>query len=144
MNPKISISINPDNDGFLGRECLKCKEYFKVKPGTGLTIKYHICPYCNYKGNNNEFFTEEQIEYAKSVAIKKSIGPIFDNFHKSLKKLETSTRRGFIQIKVKTSGNLFKIKHYQESILETNVICDNCGLNLSIYGVFSNCPDCGK
>lgn len=144
MNQTVSVSINPDDEGFLGRECPKCKEYFKVKPGTGLSIKYHICPYCDYKGGNNEFFTEEQIEYAKSIAIKKAVEPIFDNFHKSLKKLETSTRGGFIQIKVRTSGNIFKIKHYQEKILETNVICDSCGLSFSIYGVFSNCPDCGR
>lgn len=144
MNQTFSISINPDEEGFIGRECPKCEDYFKVKFGTGLPNKYHICPYCNYKGNNNEFFTKEQIEYAKSVAVKKAVGPIFDNFHKSLKKLETSTRGGFIQIKVHTSGNLFKIKHYQEKILETNVTCDNCDLMFSIYGVFSNCPDCGK
>jgi Zn finger protein HypA/HybF involved in hydrogenase expression len=36
------------------------------------------------------------------------------------------------------------IKHYQEKILETNIACDNCGLVFSIYGVFSNCPDCGR
>ncbi|GHO98355.1 hypothetical protein KSF_084030 [Reticulibacter mediterranei] len=29
-------------------------------------------------------------------------------------------------------------------MLETNVTCDSCGLVFSIYGVFSNCPDCGK
>ncbi len=144
MNQTFSISINPDEEGFIGRECPKCEEYFKVKTGTGLPIQYHICPYCDYKGSNKEFFTKEQIDYAKSVAIKKAVGPIFDDFHKSLKKLKTSTRGGFIQIKVHTSGNIFRIKYYQEKILETNVMCDNCGLMFSIYGVFSNCPDCGK
>lgn len=144
MNQTVSVSINPDEEGFIGRECPKCEEYFKVKPGTGLSIQYNICPYCYYKCSNNKFFTKEQIEYAKSVAIKKVVGPVFDNFHRSLKKLETSTRGGFIQIKVRTTGNLFKIQHYQEKILETNVTCDSCGLMFSIYGVFSNCPDCGK
>ncbi len=144
MNQRISVSISPDENGFIGRECPKCKDYFKVKSGTGLPIQQHTCPYCNYTGNNNEFFTEDQIEYAKSVAIKKAVGPILDSFHRSLKKLETSTRGRFIQIKVRTSGNVFNIKHYQEKILETNIICDSCGLNFSIYGVFSNCPDCGR
>ncbi|MDD4353584.1 MAG: hypothetical protein PHN56_03945 [Candidatus Nanoarchaeia archaeon] len=144
MNQRISVSINSDENGFIGRECPKCKEYFKIKFGTGLPIHQYTCPYCNYTGDNDEFFTEAQIEYGKSVAIKKVVGPILDSFHRSFKKLETSTKGGFIQIKVRTSGNVFKIKYYQEKILETNVICDSCGLNFSIYGVFSNCPDCGR
>lgn len=144
MNQTFSVNIEPDEEGFTGRTCPKCEQYFKVKFGTGLPIQYHICPYCGYRGNTEEFLTKEQVEYAKSVAVKKVVGPIFDNFHKSIKKLETSTRGGPIQIKVRTSGNLFKIEHYQERILETNVTCDNCGLVFSIYGVFSNCPDCGK
>jgi len=140
----VSVPIRPDEQGFLGRECPKCEMYFKVKPGTGLPIQYHICPYCNYQGANNEFFTKEQIEYAKSIAIKKAIDPLLDQFGNSLKKLETSTRGGFIQIKVSWSGSPIRIKYYQEKSLETDVTCDNCGLVFSIYGVFSNCPDCGK
>jgi len=143
-NQTVNINIQPDENGFIGRECPKCKMYFKVKPGTGLKNNYHICPYCDYKGPNNEFFTKEQIEYAKSAAIKKVLDPIFDNFYKNLKKIETKTKGGFIQIKVTTSGNKLRIKKYQEKILETSVKCDNCGCVFSIYGVFSNCPDCGK
>lgn len=144
MEEKISVKIQPDEHGFLGRECPKCEMYFKVKPGTGLPIDYHICPYCNYKGSNNEFFTKEQLEYAKSIAVKKVIDPLLDQFGSSLKKLETSTRGGFIQIKVSSSGSPLRIKYYQEKSLETDVTCDNCGLVFSIYGVFSNCPDCGR
>lgn len=144
MNQSVSVNINPDNEGFTGRECPKCEEYFKVKCGTGLPIKYHICPYCNYQGPSEQFSTKDQLEYAKSVAIKKVVEPAFDSLHRTLKKLETSTRGGFVQIKVRTSGNALRIKDYQEKILETNVTCDNCGLEFSIYGVFSNCPDCGK
>ena len=28
--------------------------------------------------------------------------------------------------------------------LETEVICDQCGLEFAIYGVFASCPDCGQ
>lgn len=141
---KVKIKIRLDEDGFLGRECPECKAYFKVKPGTGLSIHYHICPYCGHQGQNDKFFTEDQIEYVKSVAIREVVGPVFDDLNRSLRDLEQSTSGGLIQIKVETSGDLFKIKHYQEKILETNVCCDSCGLNFSIYGVFSNCPDCGR
>lgn len=140
----FSVQLKPDDQGFLGRECPKCEMYFKFKPGTGLPIDCCICPYCNYKGNNNEFFTKEQIEYIKSVALKQTIDPLLDEFGNSLKKLETSTRGGFIQFKVSWNRNPIRIQYYQEKVLETDVTCDNCGLVFSIYGVFSNCPDCGR
>lgn len=143
MKRSVEVSIKPDKNGFTGRECPKCENYFKVKFGTGLPITYQICPYCGYQGDSKEFFTKEQIEYAKSIAIKELVAPILDEFHKSLKQLET-TKRGFIQIKIQSSGNKFKVYDYQEKMLETEVLCDNCGLQFSIYGVFCNCPDCGK
>jgi len=144
MNEKIVVPLTPDENGFIGRECPECKMYFKVKPGTGLPINHQICPYCNYQGPNDKFFTEEQIKYAESVALKKIVDPFLNKIDKSFKSLENATRGGFIQIKVTTSGTPIQIKKYQEKILETDVTCNNCGLIFSVYGVFSNCPDCGK
>ena len=36
-------------------------------------------------------------------------------------------------------GNLWHLNK-----LETQVKCDNCGLEFAIYGVFASCPDCGQ
>ena len=65
MNQKFSIDINPDEEGFTGRECPKCKKYFKIKFETGLPIQCHICPYCGFKGSIDEFLTEDQDKYAE-------------------------------------------------------------------------------
>ena len=52
---RFSISIKPDKDGYLGRECpvKTCKGYFKITPGTGLKgrIPFH-CPYCGHSGRD--------------------------------------------------------------------------------------------
>jgi len=32
---QLSIPIPPDNEGYTGRECPKCKAYFKIVFGTG-------------------------------------------------------------------------------------------------------------
>lgn len=144
MDSTIKVRIPPDGKGFVGRECPNCEAYFKVKFGTGLPINYCTCPYCDQKANHDEFFTRAQIEYAKSVGIKQLVDPLLKDFGSSLKKLERSTRGSFIQIKIKLKHTPFRIAHYQEQILETEVTCDNCGLEFAIYGVFSNCPDCGQ
>jgi Zn finger protein HypA/HybF involved in hydrogenase expression len=40
--------------------------------------------------------------------------------------------------------NRVSIRYKCQTQVETNIACDNCGLVFSIYGVFSNCPDCGR
>lgn len=145
---QISVDIPRDHEGMLGRECLECKRYFKIKPGTGLPTSYCHCPYCEYEGDSNTFWTEAQIKYAESVAIKKAfnqlVKPSLDKLTDSFKDLERSTRNSFIKFKVTVTGDDFNFptKYYREKELETKVICDNCGLEFSIYGVFSRCPDC--
>ncbi|MBK8788179.1 MAG: hypothetical protein IPN43_17235 [Chitinophagaceae bacterium] len=146
----FQISIPKDDDGFVGRECLECKRYFKLKPGTGLPTQHCHCPYCEYEGDQNTFWTQDQLDYAQSVgkqiAYEKLVEPLLDDLTKSFKKLESSTRGGFLQIKVNTTRTkpFFPIKYYNESELETLLTCDNCKLEFAIYGVFSRCPDCSQ
>jgi hypothetical protein len=146
----VSISIPLDDNGMMGRECLECERYFKLKPGTGLETDHTYCPYCDYHGNSNTFWTKSQLEYAKSIAMKeafrKIVKPSLNKLERSFKQLERSSRNSLIQFKVKSTGNnfIFPIKYYSEEELETKIACDNCGLEFSIYGVFSTCPDCNE
>ena len=144
----FSISIPPDEAGFTGRECPEpsCEGYFKIESGTGLKSEGLpcYCPYCGHTAGHDHFWTKAQIEYAESSALRK----ITDAFHKDLKKLEFDykPRRGFgitMSMKVKP-GRPTPIHYYREKELETEVVCSNCTLRYSIYGVFAFCPDCGQ
>jgi hypothetical protein len=146
LGKQLSIPINADEDGYLGRECPveECLGYFKITPGTGIKgpAPCH-CPYCGHSGDSNTFFTQEQIEYAKSIALRQ----FTDALHQDLKSMEFNhpPRGGFgigISLKV-TQGARHPIQHYREKELETEVICDACTLRYAIYGVFGWCPDCG-
>ncbi len=147
---RLSINIPLDENGMLGRECLECEQYFKLKPGSGIETELCHCPYCNYHGKSDTFWTQAQLEYVRSIAFQqafnKIIKPNLNKLIDSFKQLERNSRNSLIQIKVKTTGNDFKfpIKYYSEKELETNLICDNCRLEFAIYGVFSNCPDCNE
>ncbi len=135
------MTIGQDGDGYTGRECPECKKYFKIKFGTGLpdTDVCH-CPYCNHIGQQNEFWTEKQIEYAKSVAVHKISGDLL----KSLKKMERRPNKNeLISIGVMVRGRPTPIAYYSEKKLEEKVTCSNCTLEYTIYGVFGYCPDCG-
>jgi hypothetical protein len=146
LGKQIDVPIKPDEDGYVGRECPieSCLGYFKITVGTGLKgpAPCH-CPYCGHSGSHNTFWTQEQLEYAKSIALRQ----ITDALHRDLKGMEFDhkPRGGFgigISLKV-THGQPHPIRYYREKKLETSVICDNCTLRYAIYGVFGWCPDCG-
>ena len=147
LGNQISVPLRQDKDGYLGRECpvKTCLGYFKITPGTGLKgpAPCH-CPYCGHSGEHNTFFTPEQIEYAKSVAIRR----ITDAVHQDLKsalEFERKPQGAFgIGFSIKVTGSApHPIRYYREKQLETEVVCDKCALRFAIYGVFGWCPDCG-
>ena len=139
----INVSMPTDRHGLAGRECPSCLMYFKLKPGTGLATTQCSCPYCGYQDESSEFMTQDQKEYLTSYAAREVLGPLFRDFADTLHRMETPSN-GFIQLKISATVPDFPIQYYQEKILETNVTCDTCGLVFSIYGVFSNCPNCGS
>jgi hypothetical protein len=135
------IEIQPDKDGYTGRECPACERYFKIKYGTGLpnATECH-CPYCNHIGAQNEFSTKQQIEYAASVALNK----ISSDLLTEMKKLEKSPDpNAFISIGISVKGQPTPIAYYLEKELEERVTCAACTLEYTIYGTFGYCPDCG-
>ena len=146
LGNQVSVPIKTDDDGYLGRECpvKECLGYFKITPGTGIKgpAPCH-CPYCGHSGDQNTFWTQEQLDYATSVVIRE----VTDAFHQDLKSLEFEQRPvglfGIgISLKVQ-AGRPHPIKYYREKQLETEVVCDHCTLRYAIYGVFGWCPDCG-
>jgi hypothetical protein len=147
LGDQISVPIPPDEDDLTGRECpvRECLGYFKIQFGTGLkgqNLPCH-CPYCGHEDSHNKFWTPEQIEYAKSVAINKITGALI----KDLKTLEFDHRpRGAfgIGLSMKVTGRPQPIRYFREKELETEVICSNCTLRYAIYGLFAYCPDCGE
>lgn len=145
LGSQFSISLPPDEEGLIGRECPvpECEGYFKLQPGTGLkgeNLPCH-CPYCGHGAGSDKFFTKAQVEYAKSVVMREVTGALL----KDLKSLEFNHRPNGafgIGISMNVSGQPTPIRYYREAKLETDVVCDRCTLHYAIYGVFGFCPDC--
>lgn len=138
--------MNTDEDGYFGRECPipECLGYFKVTPGTGIATPGPChCPYCGHSGDNDTFWTQEQLDYARSIAMHTVAGAL----RQDLKAMEFTQRpRGNFGIGISLKfkpGAPIPIRHYKEKALETEIVCDDCTLRYAIYGVFGWCPDCG-
>ena len=133
-NIEMKIDITLDDQGMIGRECPECKNYFKLKPGTGMPISDCNCPYCDYGEDISSFNTQAQIQYVESIAMNHILGkivkPSLKKLYRAFKELERISRHSLIQFKVKTRGlNFhFPIKYYTEKELETKLTCDGCKL----------------
>lgn len=147
LGDRFTVSIPASPDGLTGRECPveDCEGYFRIQFGTGLKgegLPCH-CPYCGHQAGHSEFYTREQIEYAKSVALNRITGAVL----KDLKALEFDHRPRpgtfGIGLSMKVTGRPHPVRYYREKALETEVVCDQCTLRYAIYGVFAFCPDCG-
>lgn len=142
----IEIALPSDEEGMVGRECPSedCRRYFKLRPGTGLDTRICHCPYCGKEGDSGDFHTEDQIEYAKTVALRDILEPELDRLERSLKSLERDTRGGLISLKVDLRREPLVLHRYMEKELETRIVCDYCELEFAVFGVFASCPDCQR
>lgn len=143
---EMSVAMPTDENGMIGRKCPseECQKYFKLKPGTGLPTDICHCPYCGAEGNASEFLTADQMEYIESIAVQHFVKPLMDNFKRSVESLNRSSRNSFIQLKFSVNTPNFRIHNYSEEDIETNVVCDSCGLEFGVFGVFASCPDCSR
>jgi hypothetical protein len=141
----VRVTLSPDHDGYVGRECPQCDHYFKIMLGTGLTGTHEThCPYCQAIEASDQFFTKEQIAFARTIAVQQVRASVLGNLKESIERLNTQTG-GLVNLNVSmtTSDDENTVEHYQDKALKTELTCDACGLSYKIYGVFATCPDCG-
>lgn len=138
---EITFTMPADKKGLVGRECPVCKRYFKVKLGTGLKTPAPChCPYCNHIAPHDKFWTEDQVNYARSIVLNYATNEILS----TLKKYEVKAKPNqFISFEIKVNGKPTPIAYYSEKDLELDACCKNCTLEYAIYGKFAYCPDCG-
>ncbi|MCD4673242.1 MAG: hypothetical protein K8R77_11315 [Anaerolineaceae bacterium] len=145
---EMQIPIPHDENGMVGRECpnSECLGFFKIKLGTGILEEGYnqcFCPYCGYKSTQEHFLTQEQLNYAKSIAIRETQNALEKEFRKWDRQLRSGTRNSFIKLSVEYKKNHQPIAYYAEPELETHLTCENCGLVYAVYGKFAYCPNCG-
>jgi hypothetical protein len=149
----MSIEIPKDADGLVGRECqnANCSPgYFKVKPGTGITVGQEkaYCPYCLYEDNPSNFRTEAQVKYAKDLVIREAHKGINETIESALG-LGPSRKKRFggdffsIEMSYKP-GSLPHVWPPMEEELRRDLVCPKCGLEHAVFGLATWCPDCGS
>lgn len=152
----FSIPLKADEDGMIGRECPNedCQpKYFKISMTIPEKIYKEIkdfsqidivCPYCGTVDNMQNYHTESQIEWMKSM-IFRDVAKTFQNMLKSSFKPSPQPSKNMFSISFAYKpGHLPSVRHYVEEKLKQTVVCDNCGYNYAVYGISFHCPLCGK
>ena len=78
------------------------------------------------------------------MAAREIVGPLIKQFARSVERQNRRQTKGLIRLDVSVRYDPVPIHNYVEEQLETEVICDQCGLEFAVYGVFASCPDCGQ
>ena len=84
------------------------------------------------------------MDYATSVAAKDIVGPLLQGFKRDVERMNRRQSGGLLQLKISVDYKPISIHRYVERQLETEVACDSCSLEFSVYGVFASCPCCGQ
>jgi len=149
----MSVTIPTDEDGHMARECpsQECSPgYFKITPGTGIQSSQSVayCPYCRHEAEPNDFATQEQIRYAKDMALREA--------HKGVNNMIRDAFGLGLSGKKKLGGGIFsmEISHkpgplpyvhrpFEEEV-RRDVVCPHCTLNQTVFGLATWCADCGE
>lgn len=150
---QMSITIPKDGDGRVARECpnsLCSPAYFKITPGTGITEgqEFAYCPYCNHKAEPSDFTTQEQIRYAKDIALKEAQGGIDSMITDALGLGPSGKKKiggGFISMEMSYKpGTPSHVRRPYEDDVRRDVVCPHCTLDQTVFGLATWCSDCGK
>ncbi len=149
----MTISIPADEDGRMARECpsSECSPgYFKVTSGTGITDGQSVayCPYCRHEAEPNDFSTQEQIRYAKDMALREAHKGVNDMVRDAFG-LGASGRKklggGFLSMEISYKpGSLPYVHRPFEDEVRRDVICSHCTLDQTVFGLATWCADCGE
>ena len=145
----MEIRFPPGSDGRVARACPNeacCPGYFKVKSGTGITKGQDqaYCPYCGFSDEPAAFITHEQRKYMEGLVIAEALGGIEQIFENSFNKgTSHMSGAGGIELHYKRGPKPI-VPHPFEEDVRRDVICPNCGLDHSVFGLAIWCADCGK
>lgn len=149
---EMTVSLPTDTDCRMARQCPdeSCSPgYFKVTPGTGITDGQELtyCPYCGREAEPGEFTTQEQFRYAEDVALGEAHEGI-DEVIKDALGLGPSGRKkiggGLLSMELSYKpGRRELIRRPFEDEVRRDVVCPQCNLDQTVFGLAVWCSDCG-
>ena len=146
----FTIPVEMDEDGYYDRECpsKECMFNFKVE-GEDWTNLFQdeavFCPRCGNSATSDSFWTTEQIEKAKEIAIPVAKRILIKEFQEYLPKAFKSKSTPPFRISHRNSYTRYlNIPIGASKEFEQKITCSECGARFSVIGIAYYCPCCGN
>jgi len=151
MNSIISIPVQPDDKGYLDRQCPneKCMFIFKVNLDEwqkNFVQQSAYCPMCGFSAALDKWYTEEQIETINENAKTHAIALVHDQVNKMFANSFSKMSNKHVKVTY-TPGNKITPKTHpikQRTEWEQEITCNDCNFKFSVIGSAFFCPCCGK
>lgn len=148
-NARFKVTIPLDEEGYLGRECPKCVQTFRVhnedyeKLPDGLVL---ICPYCGHRDDHSEFLTAQQVARLTRVAHDYALQIISDTLDTSFKRMaRSSSHNRFVKVTYRSTPFYPEpLPGINEERLVRERTCATCGLRYAVFGDHRFCPVSGN
>jgi Zn finger protein HypA/HybF involved in hydrogenase expression len=148
----ISIPIDADEKGYIDKQCPseQCEFLFKVNGEDWSNIfkdEAVWCPMCRHEAPADQWFTIEQVEHAKSEALKVLKGEINEALRSGAQKFNRAQpRNSFISMSMEVKGGTqrtYTLPAKAADVMQLEIQCEKCSARFAVIGSAYFCPACG-
>lgn len=148
----VPVPIDADEHGYIDRQCPSedCEFLFKVNNDDWSEIfkdEAVWCPQCRHEAPADQWFTNEQIEHAKSEATVMMQDQIDKALISGAQKFNRSQpKNSFISMSMKVTGGAMRtyaIPAKAAEAMQLKILCESCSAHFAVIGCAYFCPACG-
>ena len=151
MQLSVPISAEPDQDGYIDRQCpaAECEFLFKVEEEDWRNIvrdEVVCCPFCGHEGPSDHWWTHEQIEKSKEAALADVKHRISDSMRRDAARWNRrQPRNAFISMTMKVNARPKEIVLPAAATdpMQLKISCPECACRYAVIGSAYFCPACG-
>ena len=142
----FSVSIPVDEDGYLGRECPRCEQHFRIDADDYEALPDDVelwCTYCGQHSEHSDFLTQQQLERVTRPAVDYTQQLLDETLRRSL---STRLSRGSLVSISYRSKPFFPapLPGIDEERMIRERTCERCSLHYAVFGEHRFCPACGS
>lgn len=148
----LNFKIDADARGYIDKECpdTRCLFRFKIKAEEGSPAQHTedlTCPMCGHRAPVGSWYTRDQIQQAKELAIKKIQGMLNSAMHDDARQFNKyQPRNAFLKMSMHVSGGSalanLDVPIAAAEAMELEVRCKECQTDFAVIGSAFFCPCC--
>lgn len=143
----FAVSIPTDEDGFLGRECPKCEQHFRIAHQDYEELPEEVqlwCVYCGHRDDHSEFITPQQYDRVMRAASDYAYQLASSALNEAFGRMARRSRNAFVRVSYRSKPFYpAPLPDINEERLIRERSCEACGLRYAVFGEHRFCPACG-